>query len=69
MKKVLLFIALSFVVFNVNAIVLYYYLISSFSEVVDKNGEKTYSCTQGGKTYELTLDEYTTLINGGIIEK
>lgn len=69
MKKVFLFIALSFVVFNVNAIVLDYYLISSFCESVDKNGEKTYSCTQEGKVYKLTLEEYEILLNGGVIEK
>lgn len=69
MKKILLFIVLSFTMINVNAIVLDYYLISSFSEHVDKDGNKTYSCVQGGKKYELTLDEYTTLIDGGIIEK
>ena len=69
MKKVVLFIALSIVTLNVNAIVLDYYLISSFSEQVDKEGNKTYHCVQGGKTYELTFEEYTTLLEGGIIEK
>lgn len=69
MKKVFLFIALSFAMLNAKAIVLDYYLITSFSEQVDKEGNKTYSCTQEGKTYQLTLEEYTTLINGGIVEK
>ena len=69
MKKVFLLIALSFVMLNANAIVLDYYLISSFSEKVDKEGNKTYSCVQGGKTYDLTFEEYTTLFKGGIIEK
>jgi hypothetical protein len=69
MKKVFLFIALSFAMLNAKAIVLDYYLITSFSEKVDKEGNKTYQCVQDGKTYELTIEEYTTLVNGGIIEK
>jgi hypothetical protein len=69
MKKIFLFIVLSFTIMSANAIVLDYYLITSFSEVVDKQGNKTYTCIQEGKTYELTLDEYITLLDGGIIEK
>ena len=69
MKKLLCIMVLSFVVFNVNAITLDYYLITSFCEKVDKQGNKTYSCVQGGKTYELNFDEYTTLMSGGMIEK
>lgn len=71
MKKILLISVLMLLTCNVLAdnVVLDYYLVTSLTISKNKDGIIEYHCTQGGKTYQLTEQEYNILANGGTVNK
>lgn len=72
MKKIIITasLLLSINAFASNAVVLDYYLISSFTTSKTESGKLEYYCVQGGKTYKLSIEEYHVLYNNkGMIEK